>query len=247
MARRNTNDGTAIGHQNVDNINRQIRYLAEDLFRRQRLTLTKDEFIQAFYLPEHLPVLREAVRLCGELNENKSMGFDFTLPGRRLSLSARFAEEFELPFPKYSRQGLVSSCPDELRDQFFYWAQHRVEQGDLAGDLIDAFTFLNKKLPDPRSLAVMLPCAPVLARKANVSETTILKMTKGPFSLVSLPPEVAQRMQMASAFIMNLTMLTPQAIPATECYIDRSTYGESNARSNIFNKSKEVPLRATIV
>lgn len=234
MARRMKADSTAIGQVNVDQIKREIRSQVEKLFRMQRLTLTKDEFIQAFYKPDHVRILQEALRICGDLNDDKSMGFDFAISGRKLSLSACFKEGFGLPFPSYSLNGLIQDCPDELRDRFHFWAQHRVEQGDLAGDLIDAFQFLNKRLPNPRSLAVMLPCAPALARKAGVNETTLIKMTKGPFSLAPLPREVAQRMQMASSFVMNLMMLTEPPDSYPDCYIERSVYSEMNRRDNLF-------------
>jgi len=232
-----------LGSKLLDEVQRRIKAIGENYYGLNEVRLTPNEFIQAFIMPEHVPVLMRASELCGGIAVNSSYPMKLhpeNDPEVRVTL--RLRGDCPVPIPTYVGNGLSEQCPSLLRDRIMSWVTDRVYAGDILGDLYDAITIFDRTLHNLRSFAIMVPCLPMIVQSLrNGSYEKILKkMGKGTdFKLPNLPPEVAERVQKSNAFYTGLSMLTikPTSRSAHEIWLERAIYAEQRQRLHIFRNS----------
>jgi len=235
------NTPSLLGSRLLESVKQRIKNTAERYFNLNEIRLTENELIQAFILPEHVPVLMQANTLCGGLNTSSSYKMKVCPendPMVRVSL--RFRDEAPIPIPTYVDNGLSDQCPALLRDRITAWITDRINAGDMLGDLCDAITVFDRTLPDLRSFAIMVPCLPMIVQSLNEkrNERVLNKLNKGTnFSLPRLPPEVVERVQKGNAFYIGLSMITASASPrsANEIWLERANYSETRMRPHVFS------------
>lgn len=190
-------------------ITRTIKRRAETFLEKSDPHLTENDFIQAFIQREHVPHLMKTQELCGPISRDDLYGVPLDDSPYRVAI--RFRDKPPIPVPSYASKGLSPDCPHPLRERWLEWLPERVRQGDMIGDLIDAINAYDKILPDLRSFAIMVPCLPMVAKRAGSGkkhDALVNRMVKGAkFSLPRLPEEVAKRVSDASSFFMAISMI----------------------------------------
>jgi hypothetical protein len=229
----------------IDALHGAIRKYADRYFEITNLRMTPNEFIQAFIKAEHIPPLMQVRDMCGSINASSRLKFTHREgeSGHPMRLYVEFFGDPPIIIPDYAEKGLADTCPTPLRQRLAEWAAQRKEEGDKLGDLMDAISVFNTQLKDPKAMAVMVPCLPTLMRsfsrdpKSSTYKKAEAMLKPGNYHIPVLPPEVKQRVQEASAFLMALTLLEPQPSadhPAGTATLNRVYYLERQTRPNLF-------------
>lgn len=206
---RKTPEKSLLGTGTRDEMIRLIKRKAEQYFELSEPKLTANDFIQAFIRRDHVPVLMKAQELCGTISTRDIYGVRLA---ENKHVHIRFADKPPIPVPGYVvNQGLSEDCPQPLRERYTSWIEERYRAGRMIGDLIDVISAFDRRLPDLRTFAIMVPCLPIAARRAGSGkkhDAALSKMVNGDkFSIPRIPEQVAKRIQEVSSFYIAMSMI----------------------------------------
>jgi hypothetical protein len=235
-----------------DALSRRARDIAENLFRSQEFVFTAEEFVLATIDPEHVAPLRKVEDICGSIGRGDIVKLKYPIEGypkEPFTFMVRFPDKSPIIVPDYveETEGFRPSCPPELRARFDDWARERIRVGNMAGDFFDCLMVFNDWLPDPRSMAVMLPVLPTLVMRSSSmgdkqKEDTLRQMGKGDFKIPTLPPQVTKRMNDASGLIAAMALLPSQKRAEASITVDRSyVYEYMTVNPFLFHEVKGCP------
>lgn len=187
--------------------------LAEKFFAHMSLTLSPDEFVQAFINPEHVPTLHQMEEMVGYVGSAPG-GLYLDLDLGRASVGLSFGVRAPLIVPRYVNGGLQPTCPPDLRDKITAWGNERIRLGFLFGDVYDGLNYLNGVCDDVNTLTTLLPCFPyILSRMSSDEESKVSKRASKIANnrrvgrLPRLTRAAKERLQEASAIMSSVSLV----------------------------------------
>jgi hypothetical protein len=201
------------------------------------LDLTQDEFEQAFIKKDHVPTLKEARRLAGDIGgvsfqtrihvppcENLKY-IDRSVVGSGtgqpyLSSMVTFSGYPHVIVPRYVNQGmLLDECPPEIFEKITHWSNESFEIILAAAQCSLAITKLYGLCETDRQMACLLPVLPFIMKTYAGTENAmsrradrLLKRTTVP-SLPSISRAAKERLREVSTRVSMFSLLAGTAAP----------------------------------
>lgn len=222
--------------------------MATTLFSKSPLILSSDEFLAAFVLPDHLPMLKEVQDICRPAGTGWASTSFTTQDGEALSMQIQFGGVSPTILPQYVRYGIQPTCPDDIKDRINAWIAERMAFGRAFGDVYDGLDYLNENCGDAEAMALMLPCfASIMANVTTDAESKTnrkaqkLASVKRFGKLPRIPRQVTTRLAEASALVNAVTLMgdaqTPELPRHAACFTVSAVSGLT--RPNIFYQNAE--------
>ena len=201
--------------------------IANEFVSAVSVSLTHEEFVDAFIQPEHVDVLRKAHELCGKMVRKPIIGCEVrvcTSSGKEMLPSIRFVDELPLMLPTYtSVEGVQPSCRPETIAKLTEYADKRFEIGRLFGDGITALRFLQNNCCNAMAMKLLFPALPALLagmdKKNGTEDGPATRLANRLIESKASPPlpamrlETKERMMEVSAFLNNLSLVEFKATP----------------------------------
>jgi hypothetical protein len=199
----------------MDEIFAALKKVARRLTDECTLTLSPNEFIQAFVLPEHVEPLKQVQGIVGTVGDTSSLTKLATSEGTLVYTYITFGfSEPPIILPKYIRDGMTSAAPDSIVEKVTAFVDERFRLGRIFGDAVDALHYLNEHSGNAAAMSVFFPALPTLLSlsdpnpdSANAKRAKRLAESKSFGSLATLPREVKLRMLEVSSLVMTASML----------------------------------------
>ena len=238
----------------------KLRYYYEtitnDFVSSVNVSLTHEEFAEAFIRPEDVSLLRRAHELCGKMLRKPFFGCEVrvcTTSGEVLLPSIRFLDEPPMMFPVYtSIEGVQPTCGPETLAKLTEYADKRFELGKLFKDGHDALQFLQNSCCNTMAMKLMFPALPALLagmdKKDHVEDGPAPRLANRLIDCKASPPlpamslEAKERLMEVSAFLNNLSLVDFKAPPVPS---PTRTDGQLSMTSLYYRRSREDAIEAT--
>lgn len=190
---------------------------------RTTLTLTHDEFIQAYIEPDHVSKLREANQLVGTMATGNGSGILTYVPmsAGEIQVYASYLSE-PILMPAYCRDGMRPSAPPEIREKVMAWADQRYEFGCAMGDAYLGLRYLNGCCKNVAAMVALMPCLPAIMAHNTVDGEMMAKraqkaaVTGRTPELPPLPRAMKERLREVSAVVNAITLMLNADTPTVE-------------------------------
>ncbi len=196
------------------------RYLS-----RTNITITAEEFVTGFILPDDAATLSRA---CYLTNSYPSTTVYNSLldagDAARIPTMLYFAPRPPTLMPTYISSGMVATAPEELRARLVEWATTRRKVMGMFQDAAYALYWLNENCINVNAMNLMFPGMSVLMHDASRPDSARSKgaaklgqIGRAP-TLPRLPQEAKQRYSDAAALINSMALLDNVTPPVAERY-----------------------------
>ena len=240
---------TAFSPKQFAELTGSLNSIASNFHDRTALTLTGDEFVDAFINPDHVEKLKDVEELVGMVASG-SFNSEITVGAELATVSVWFAGKQPIIVPRYTRHGLQPTASQAVRDKIEGWINERVRIGVAFGDAHDALRYLNDTCGDAKAVAVMLPCLVTIMSTVSTdpdSKTTqrarkiAAKSSFG--TLPALPLEVKNRLREIAAVVNGAAMTTDAPLSSSglrsgSALIKMS--GHNGSRPHLFHGAQAV-------
>ncbi len=160
-----------MNHRRIDDLHTAIKYRASKYINAAKLTLTGDEFIDAFINPEHVEILRKTQGLTGSIGSRYyhscSYRQDVHGVGRVGLLSLNFQGHAPIIIPNYvESNGVAVTAPEEVVAKIAEFVRERDRVGHMFGLAYAIIDWLAKNCKDMRAARTLFPALTLLMKDA---------------------------------------------------------------------------------
>jgi hypothetical protein len=154
-------------------LNMAMTKVVEKIITPMQMVLTEEEFIDGFIYPDHIDKLREATRMTGISAPVGAFQFTAHAPdGEEVKLQRYGNGTRDFMLPIYVSQGLRQDAPAGLRERLGEWIVNRLAIGNAMNEVHGAVNTLNYCCTSARTIAVLVPCLPLLVSMMYYSDNT---------------------------------------------------------------------------